>query len=92
MTDLTYEQALHAIQTGIAYEIERGSTASTPKHLRVGVDSAMVTHAALAWLLVKKGVFTEEEYAEAIRLEANREVARYEHRISELYGVKVTLR
>lgn len=92
MTNLTYLQAMHAIQTGVAFEIERGSSASSPKHLRTGLDSAMVTDAALARLLIAKGLFTEEEYAEEVRLEANREVDRYEQRIVDTYGVKVTLR
>lgn len=91
--NLSYEDALHGIQTGVKFEMERGhSTAHTPKHLRVGIDSAMVNDAALAHLLVKKGVFTQEEYAEELRLEANRELDRYEDRILEIYGVRITLR
>lgn len=79
---LTYEQALHAMQTGVGFEIETNAYgnmgASTPKHLRAGVNSAMINDAALVRLLVKKGLFTEEEYMEEVRLEANREVLRYE--------------
>ncbi len=76
--DLSYKEAMHGVQSAIAYRIGRGEDLATSKHLRVGVDSAMVTDAALARLLIKKGVFTAEEYAEEIRLEANRELDRAE--------------
>lgn len=83
---LSYEQALHGIQTGIALEIERGSNCASPKHLRVGVNSAMCEHAAIVRLLIAKGIITEEEYAEAITDEFNRELARVEKNINEQYG------
>lgn len=78
--DLTYEEAMHGVQTGIAFDINAGSNIATPKHLRVGVDSLFINDAALARLLVKKGIITHEEYTEEIRLEANRELDRYESR------------
>jgi hypothetical protein len=83
---------MHGVQTGVAFEMERHSQDTTPKHLRTGLNSAMINDAAMARLLVKKGIFTEEEYAEEIRLEANRELERYEKRILENYGISVTLR
>lgn len=95
-TDLSYDAALHAIQSGVATEMsldnEQGAT--TPKHLRTGIDSVFVANAALARLLVKKGLFTEEEYREELRLEACREVDRYEARINAKLGPgkTVTLR
>jgi len=54
--------------------------ATSPKHLRVGVNSAMVEHTALVKLLVEKGILTEEEYitSQADAMEA--EVALYEER------------
>jgi hypothetical protein len=76
---LTYENACHAMQTAVAFEMalpERKS-ATEPKHLRVGINSAMSDHSALAYLLIKKGVITEEEYREELRLAMNNEVARY---------------
>lgn len=79
--DLPYHEAMHGVQTGVEIEMNSGSKATHPKHLRVGVDSAMVNDAALARLLVKKGLFTWEEYREEIRLEANRELDRYEDRV-----------
>lgn len=81
---LSYNQALHGMQTGVAIE-QKGlnpdaSGPTSPKHLRVGVNSAMVETAALALLLMEKGVFTEEEYSEALRLLMNNELALYEAR------------
>jgi hypothetical protein len=83
---LSYEQALHGIQTGISLEIERGSDCASPKHLRVGVNYAMCEHAALVRLLIDKGLFTQEEYAQAITDEFNRELERIEKSVNAQYG------
>jgi hypothetical protein len=56
------------------------SDAHTPKHLRVGVNSAFIANAALTRLLIEKGVFTMEEYVRAQADEMEREVQRYELR------------
>lgn len=63
----------------------------TPKHLRVGVNAAMVGHGGLVVLLIAKGVFTEEEYLKAIADKMEAEQATYEERLSEAAGAKVTL-
>ena len=48
-----YDAAAHAMQSGVAFEIGAGVSRETePKHLRVGVNSAMVDSAALAALLI----------------------------------------
>lgn len=91
-TNLPYVEAAHAMQAGVAMEMERNPLNVTPKHLRVGINSAMSDQGALARLLIKKGIFTAEEYAEEIRLEMCREVDRYESRLEQEHGVKVTLR
>jgi len=77
---LTYEQALHGVQTGVMHEMHSPArqSATEPKHLRVGINAAMSDHAALAFLLVEKGIFTKEEYFESLRLAMNNELARYE--------------
>jgi|SRR6185437_1930624 len=91
--NLSYEDALHAMQTGVAVEINQNlTTAHSAKHLRVGVNSALVQDAALFRLLVKKGIITYNEYLEEIRLEMNREVDRYEDRLSEMLGKCITLK
>mgnify|MGYP001109260242 CR=1 FL=1 len=77
---LSYEAAMHGMQSAVAFEMNLPGrrSATEPKHLRVGVNSAMIDSATLARLLIAKGLFTAEEYAEALRLEANNELARYE--------------
>jgi hypothetical protein len=89
---LPYDVACHAMQTGVAYELEKDPTSATPKHLRVGINSAMVNDAALAGLLIKKGIITEAEYADAVTSEMNREVERYQEKLFRLYHAVVTLR
>jgi hypothetical protein len=85
-TDLPYDEAAHAMQTGVAFELERDPSSASPKHLRVGLNSTLVNDAAIARLLVKKGLITVEEYAEEVRLEMCREVDRYQARINERSG------
>lgn len=90
--DMTYPEALHAVQSGIAFKIEVGIQGiSDPKHLRVGIDSAFINDLALAKLLINKGVFTEEEYKEAVRQAAIDEVERLEKELSFMLGKAVTL-
>jgi hypothetical protein len=72
---LTYVQAAHGVQTAIAFDMENGGTATTPKHLRVGVDMSKSDMLGLAMLLISKGVITQEEYIEHMRLAANEELA-----------------
>ncbi len=81
-----YLAACHAMQTGVMTimhkeprGLEIGET--SPKHLRVGVNSAMCDHAALVRLLIAKGLFTEEEYSVEVTAEMEREVERYRRRI-----------
>ncbi len=78
-----YNRAMHAMQTGVAFELSQGAGPASPKHLRVGVNSAMIYDAALVRLLIAKGVFTIVEYERELVAEAEREVARYEARAPE---------
>lgn len=86
-----YMRALHAMQSGVAMELEQGSNSATPKHLRVGVNSAMIDSAAMARVLMAKGLFTLAEYSEALADVAEAEQRAYEERLSGALGVKVTL-
>ena len=88
-----YTAAAHAMQSGVAMEMELPgrSSATEPKHLRVGINSAMVDSAALAQLLITKGVINEAEYMEAIATAMEREAARYESELSQRLGTNVTL-
>ena len=77
-----YLAAAHAMQTGVALDMEADPTAAAPKQLRVGVNSAHISVEALATLLIKKGLFTIEEYTEVNADAMEREVARYEARLN----------
>ena len=59
-------QLTHAIQSAVAFQIERGSNAALPKHLRTGLDTTKAEHGGIARLLIRKGVITEEEYFDAV--------------------------
>lgn len=73
-----YLSALHAMQTGVAVQMEKGARETQPKHLRAGINSAMCDHAALVRLLLDKQFMTMAEYETAVADEMEREVARYE--------------
>lgn len=96
---LRYAAAAHAMQTGVKMEqalddkqgIYPQTRSDSPKHLRVGVNSALVEHSALASLLLAKGVFTEAEYYEALAKGMEKEVMRYQRWISERMGVEIHL-
>jgi hypothetical protein len=77
-----HDRACHAMQTAVALDHERGSKDGTPKHLRVGVNSALCDLAALARLLIEKGVITWDEYQKAMTEEMEREVQRYRERLN----------
>lgn len=86
-----YREALHAMQSGVAMEMNQDPGPTEPKHLRVGINSCLSDQSALANLLIQKGLITEEEYAEAITRAMNAEVERYEQRLFKRLGAKVTL-
>jgi hypothetical protein len=62
-----------------------------PKHLRVGVNSAMIEASSLARLLIEKGIFTWAEYWASIIVTLEAEVHSYEEKIESILGRKVTL-
>lgn len=64
---------MHATQSAIALMMDAGSTMAEPKHLRVGVHSALANDRAVAGLLIAKGVFTLEEYEAAVVEAAEKE-------------------
>jgi hypothetical protein len=84
-----YYDAMHAVQTGVDYYQQVDP--DTPKHLRVGINSALITASATARLLIDKGVFTEEEHWAKLAELAEEEKTAYEKRLSEHYGRPVTL-
>lgn len=93
-----YDAAMHAVQSGIKMELELDDPTAGPekllnrlKHHRVGIDSAHVSDLGLAELLMRKGVFTELEYVEAIAVAAEKEQLQYEARLSERMNTRVAL-
>lgn len=87
-----YARLLHAVQTGVAYAMERRPTEVAPKHLRTGLNGVMADVGSMGRLLIAKGVITHDEYFEAILDGLRREVASYERSLSDLYGgAKITL-
>lgn len=87
-----YVTALHAMQAGVAVEMNYNPAPTTPKHLRVGVNSAMVNDKALVEALVEKGVITMEDYWRHLAEAAEAEAQAYTDRLSDMMGgVKVTL-
>jgi hypothetical protein len=77
-----YNTAAHAMQTAVALKMERQIGKETePKHLRVGINSAMVGQSGLVTLLLDKGVITREEYYTAQADAMEREVALYRNEL-----------
>lgn len=74
-----YQAAMHGVQSAVAYLIETGGESGTSgKSLRVGVNAAMVDTAAVAELLMAKGVITRLEYFQALAVKAEEELERYQ--------------
>ena len=86
-----YLAAAHAMQSGVAAEMQINPKGTEPKHLRVGVNAAMVEHGALVGLLIAKGLFTLAEFEAALADGMEAEVARFEETLSAHYGKPVTL-
>jgi len=85
-----YLDAVHGMQTGVATIAGMGDAKDLePKHLRVGVNSAMCNQAALVRLLIAKGLITLTEYQKELADEMERERERYELRVSPDGRVKL---
>lgn len=86
-----YVSLCHAMQTGVAFVMEKDPSGVSPKHLRVGINSAMVEHGALVSLMVKKGLITEDEYYDSLIEFMEREVQMYRDQLEAIYGVKINI-
>jgi hypothetical protein len=92
---LSYTEAGHGVQSAIRFEMsqkgfaddEQDKIVGMLKHLRVGLDLRAADAGGLALLLIAKGVFTQAEYVEQMRLAANEELARYQEHCREVYGL-----
>ena len=85
-----YRDAVHAMQAGVSAIMACGSSEADPKHLRVGVNNALVEGGVLTKLLIDKGAFTEEEYFEALLEGVEAEVAKYKEKLKE-FGINAEL-
>jgi hypothetical protein len=74
-----YEAALHAMQSGVKAV---GTLECEPKHLRVGINSALCELGAIASLLIDQGVIEENTYWERVISMIEEEVGRYEERLN----------
>lgn len=61
------ERLQHAVQSAVATKMGFDASECTPKHLRVGVNSALIDASAVAKVLVDKGIITDAEYFTAVR-------------------------
>lgn len=88
-----YTDLAHAVQTGVSYDIARGVdvAGANAKHLRTGVNSALVQNSALVNLLMSKGIITELEYVTALRDGMKQEKEKYEKLLGDHYGTTVSL-
>lgn len=93
-----YQKALRAMHRAVLYSVVHGTAAAggstqpaiadsheaSPKHLLIGVNSALIDGAAIVALLVRKGVFSQVEFVEELAAQAEAEVARYHRRYPAL--------
>lgn len=86
----TYTEAAHAMQSGVAMMMNIDPSETTPKHLRVGINSAMVETSTIVGLLIEKGIITSDEWKAALTKEMNAEVERYEKTLKD-HGINAHL-
>ena len=84
------EELAHRVQSAIAFfEGQKDNfgirhAATEPKHLRVGVNSALVETSALARLMFRKGLVTAVEYYDTLIEAWEQEVDSYRERIKRI--------
>lgn len=86
-----YLELSHAMQSGVAFLMNHDRSETDPKHLRVGVNSALVDSGALGGLLIKKGIITEEEYFQALTETMSADVESYSRKLEKVTGKKIIL-
>ena len=96
----TLELLTRQMQSGVAFTEQarweqsgiHPVLASELKHLRVGINSAMSANAAIADLLIEKGIITGEDYIRACIKRMQDEVDRYTEAVRKQYpGTSITL-
>lgn len=82
-----YLKAAHRVQTAVAFHPERPR--DPYKDLRTGIDLSKSDMAGLVNLLIKKGIFTMEEYLEAVADSVEEEARMKENELSVRYGINI---
>lgn len=94
-TAVALELSRDRVECGRAHREENEATpvldqsAMGPKHLRVGVNSAMVDTSAMVQLMIDKGLITKLEWATALADGMEREVQMYRERLNLPDNVKL---
>lgn len=95
-----YQQLCHAVQTGIGWtiaienddaDVNADVNLRAHKHLRTGIDTSKSDFGAMARLLIAKGIFSEDEYIDALIDGMEREKTTYETELSAHFGKPITL-
>ena len=81
-----FDAAARAMQSGVAAKMTFDASETSPKHLRVGVNSAHVSDAALLDLLIEKGLVTKEEFFEKLATWMEKEADGYKKEVNAHYG------
>ena len=89
--DRRYRAAAHAVQSGVALELNDDPISGTPKHLRTAWNLTKVEHGALVRVLIAKGLFTEAEYFAELVKGVEDEQRAYEQRLSARHNTTITL-
>ena len=88
---MKYARLMHAMQTGIAVLMNYNPKETEPKHLRVGVNSALLDSSAVVKLLVSKGIITELEYFRELVALVQADLDSYQEQIQKITGTKIVL-
>ena len=86
-----YDRACHAMQTGVAFMMQHDPKQADPKHMRTGVNAAMVQIGVLAQILMDLGIIDESAFYKRMADAMEAEVARYKSEIDDITGGNVTL-
>ncbi len=81
-----YLNLVRAMQSGVQMMMNYVHQPTSPKSLRVGINTALSDHGALVALLIERGLITEEEYYEKLVEFMGNEVQRYGAEINAQVG------
>ena len=100
-----YAAAAHRMQSAVAYDITKRLFGDEPggmlsaeavnkalKDVRVGINSALSAQGGLADLLISKGVFTQEEYVQAVTVAMEREADERVDEVRRKYNLPPSVR